>query len=105
MHDDFYEAFTILDKLNEEKKLEEAVSETSQFKFLSTIEDLCSVLKTRTLWSNNGLAVHEADTNCIRLAKETGHVWDYISLTNNIDFKVAKELIRPFGVEFNLNKL
>ena len=49
MYYDFYEAFTILDKLNEEKKLEEAVSETSQFKFLSTIEDLCSVLKTRTL--------------------------------------------------------
>ena len=105
MYYDFYEAFTILDKLNEEKKLEEAVSETSQFKFLSTIEDLYSVLRTRTLWSNNGLSLHEADTNCIRLAKETGRTWDYISLTNNIDFKVAKELIRPFGVEFDLNKL
>ena len=90
MYYDFYEAFTILDKLNEEKKLEEAVSETSQFKFLSTIEDLYSVLRTRTLWSNNGLSLHEADTNCIRLAKETGRTWDYISLTNNIDFKVAK---------------
>ena len=49
MYYDFYEAFTILNKLNEEKKLEEAVSETSQFKFLSTIEDLYSVLRTRTL--------------------------------------------------------
>lgn len=105
MYYDFYEAFTILDKLNEEKKLEEAVSETSQFKFLATVEDLCSVLKTRTLWSNNGLAIHDTDTNCIRLAKETGRTWDYISLTNNKDFKVAKELIRPFGVEFDLNKL
>ena len=105
MYYDFYEAFTILDKLNEEKKLEEAVSETSQFKFLATIEDLYSVLRTRTLWSNNGLALHDADTNCIRLAKETGRTWDYISLTNNKDFKVAKELIRPFGVEFDLNKL
>ena len=49
MYYDFYEAFTILDKLNKEKKLEEAVSETSQFKFLSTIEDLYSILRTRTL--------------------------------------------------------
>ena len=49
MYYDFYEAFTILDKLNKEKKLEEAVSETSQVKFLSTIEDLYSVLRTRTL--------------------------------------------------------
>lgn len=105
MYYDFYEAFNILNKLNEEKKLEESISETSQFKFLSTIEDLLSVLKTRTLWSNNGLVAHDADAHCIELKEKTGKTWDYISLTNNADFKVAKELIRPFGVEFDLDKL
>lgn len=105
----FLEAFDKVDKLNESKKFnhaELAVSKDSIFKFFSSPHDLNSALRSKLIWSNlktDGLQ-HDPFCDKLKAEREPHQDWGFISLTKEPQ-KVALELHRPFGIEFDRNQL
>lgn len=80
-------------------------SQVSFFKFLTSPNDLISVLKSSIIWSafyneKSG----QYDAYCKQLENETGKEWEYVCLTSE-PLKVALEYKRPFGIEFDKDGL